>query len=146
MVAQITERRLVDGKWFLPPQQYSFIQEYIVPASFFYNVCTVKCQQAGVTAYDILVGDVVFTIPSEIASVINKDEPSKDMRSQIQRWDDYATKDIAAPVSGGHTDVVVQAREFLGIDISQKMNNVQVDGNRLRALRAEMERRGRGRQ
>ena len=141
MVAQITERRFVDGRWFNPPQQYSFVQEYIVPASFFYNVCEVKCQQAGVTAYDVLVGDVVFTIPSEIASIINKETPDTDMTPAVQRWDRYATKDIAAPVSGGHTDVVVQAEIFMGINIRQGSNNIQVDGNRLRALNAEKERR-----
>jgi hypothetical protein len=135
MIAQITEKRFVDNRWFLPPQEFIFIQKYIVPASFFYGVCKVKCQETGIMAYDILVGDTVFTIPYDMAALLNKDEPDTNMKGTVERWEQYATKDILAPLSGGHTDVVKQAKEFLGIDIAKHINNVEVDQDRVRELK-----------
>ena len=132
MIVQIVEDRQVDGRWFLSPQQYVFIQQYTAPISLCKS-CTKKYNQQAIMFYDILTEDKVYTIPFDMATLISGDVPSADMRGQTERWEATRTHDVTLK-KGEHTDVVKQAEKYLDIDIRQHINNVQVDGNRLREL------------
>ena len=82
-----------------------------------------------------MVGNATYTIPSDMAALIEAELPSTDMRGSIEKWEAYRTKDIADPTTGGHTDVVEQTKKFLGFNIRQHVRNVNVDQVRLRDLR-----------
>ena len=134
MVIQITENRKINGKWFLAPQQYELIRQYIVPTSTIYGQCQDKCQNAGMFVYDILVNGITYTIPSDIAALTTSEIPSTNMKGSIERWEEKRCHDITLK-KGEHTDVVKQADDFLGFDITQHLNNIQVDQIKLRELR-----------
>jgi len=135
MIVQITENRQIGGRWFLSPQQYALLGQRIAPVSSLYNSCRDTCQGAGIIVYDIVVGNATYTIPSDMAALIEAELPSTDMRGSIEKWEASRTKDIAAPTTGGHTDVVEQTKKFLGFNIRQHVRNVNVDQVRLRDLR-----------
>ena len=138
MVVQITENRKINGRWFLAPQQYEFVRQYIVPTSTVYGYCQDACQSAGMFVYDVLVNGITYTIPADIAALTTAEAPSPNMKGSIEQWEEKRCHDITLK-EGEHTDVVKQAEEFLGLDIKQHLNNVQVDQIKLRELR-EMER------
>ena len=88
--------------------------------------------------YDILVNGITYTIPSDIAALTTYEIPSTNMKGSIERWEEKRCHDITLK-EGEHTDVVKQADDFLGLDITQHLNNIQVDQIKLRELR-EMKR------
>jgi hypothetical protein len=137
MIAHITENRQIDGRWFLTPQEYPLLQQYMAPVSLCKSCKQTYTQQA-ILFYDILVEDKVYTIPYDIAAILNKEVADPDQRGQLERWEAKRCHDITLK-EGEHTDVVKQAKEFLGLDIRQHMNNIQVDGNRLRELKEREE-------
>ena len=130
MIVQIVEDREISGRWFLAPQQYTFIQKFDAPISLCTS-CTKKYDQQNITFYQILYNGVLYNLPYDIISLISGDEPSPDMRGFVERWEAKRTHDITLK-KGEHTDVVKQAKEYLGVKITQR---VQVDGIRLRELR-----------
>ena len=138
MVIQITENRKINGKWFLAPQQYEFIRQYVLPTSDIYGPCQDKCQSVGLFVYDVIVNGVTYTIPADIAALTTAETPSTNMKGSIERWEEKRCHDITLK-EGEHTDVVKQAEDFLGFDIEQHLNNIQVDQVKLRELR-EMKR------
>ena len=147
MVVSIVYDLQVAGKWFLRSQEYLFVREYYgmndcaTCTSIIYdgNTWRMECQRWYVV---ITTDGVEYHLPEELCALLNKDEPGTDMRGQLQKWIDRRTKDIVAPLTGGHTDVVKQAKMFLNIDIAKRKRNVEVDQQRLQMLRYEQERRG----
>ena len=136
MIVQIVEDRQVDGRWFLAPQQFIFIQQYTAPINLCKS-CGHTYKEQAILFYDILTEDKVYTIPYDMATLISGDVPSTDMRGERERWGAKVTHDITLK-EGEHTDVVKQAERYLGIHMT---NHIQVDGNRLRKLRALKEQR-----
>ena len=126
MIVQITENRKVNGRWYLYPQQYDYVGQHIGVKS--------PTDPTGVLYYDILIDDVTYTIPADMAALIDKESANPDSRGMIQRWEAYATKDIAAPVTGGKTDVVKQAEIFLDLNIRKRKRNIDIDQQKLREL------------
>ncbi len=137
MIIQITEDRQVGGRWFLAPQQYAIVSRFEAPVSLC-SSCTKKYDSQNITFYEVSVDGVSYNLPFDICSLISGDTPSSDMRGFQARWDDKVTHDITLK-EGEHTDVVKQARKYLDIHMT---NRVQVDGNRLRDLLALKEKKG----
>ena len=137
MIVQITDDRLVDGRWFLAPQQYTFVRKFDAPISLCKS-CTKKYDTQNITFYEVNFEGSLYSLPYDIVSLIPGDTPSSDMRGFQARWNDKVTHDITLK-KGEHTDVVKQAEKYLGVKIR---NHRQVDGNRLRELKELMKRKG----
>ena len=147
MIVEITENMEFNGVQYLRTQQYAYVGSRIMyqapPSISGPNVyptqlctsCTDKKDYKSIVVYDIIVGDQTLYIPYDMAAILNKEEPSTDMSGAVEKWEKKRCKDILAPMTGGHTDVVFQAKEFRGVDIRQHRNNVQVNGERVRELK-----------
>lgn len=136
-VARIIGNTRINGFWFLAPREYEVTNTYYLPVSSLFGKCENDCQQQGILVYDVLVNGVTKTIPASIAALIQKEAPSTDQSVYIQRIEAERTFDMAAVLTDGHTDVVYQAKRFLGLDIAD--HRVQVDEERLKQLRHAQE-------
>lgn len=110
MIIQLVQAIKVNDRWFKEGQQYLYSGKH-------YG--TEWC-------YITIIDDVEWYIPIYACALLKGDTPSADMRSNTEKLEDYVIRD-PVPDLLGKNDVVLAAKEFLGIEIQAKPIMDQAD-------------------
>lgn len=142
IVVQIVQTISINGTWFLEGDEYELISSFFSknPDCIYEGI---EYKELSGEYFRVAIGETTYNIPGVCAALLSKDKPSGFGSYRIQQIYKKRTRDITVPMFGGHTDVVRQAKKFLGINIaSRSANNVSVDQSRLRLLEEAKKRVG----
>ena len=142
MVVQIVQTVRINGRWFLEGDEYKLHSSFHSrnPDCLYDGI---EYKELSGEYFKVVIGDVFYDVPGVCAALLTKEEPIGYGPYRIQELYKQRTKDVTAPMFGGHTDVVKQAKKFLGLNIASRSgNNVSVDQSRIRQLEEAKKRAG----